>query len=111
MLEINRLLQLFGLARRAGRVARGFDAADAAMHDGTAAAVFLAADVSERTARNVRRIADETGHSVFPIPAAMAELGHAIGSKPTGVLVLTDRGFAESAKKLLPPPPCGQSDN
>jgi ribosomal protein L7Ae-like RNA K-turn-binding protein len=105
LLEINRLLHLFGLARRAGRLARGFDAAEAAMRDGTAAAVFLAEDISERTERNIRRVCEETGCLALSVPAPMSAIGHAIGCKPTGILALTDRGFAESAKKILAPPP------
>ena len=101
-MENDRLLHLFGLARRSGRLVRGFDAVETAMRNSAVQEVYLAADVSERTARHIRFAANETGCIVRLLPATMAEIGHATGSKPTGVLSLTDSGFVAAIRKLLP---------
>ena len=61
-----KLLSMLGIARRAGKIAMGFDAAAEAMHKGEARLLVLAADLSERTERAVRRIAEETNTPVMP---------------------------------------------
>lgn len=103
--EMQRLLQLFGMARRAGKVAQGFDAAAGALIKGEAAEVFRAADCAPRTQRNIARIAEEAGVPVLDLPCTRAELGKAIGCPPTGILALTDRNFAKKARTLVPAAP------
>ena len=44
-----RLLSLLGLARRAGKVEPGFDAATTAAREGKAALLLAAGDISEKT--------------------------------------------------------------
>lgn len=104
-LNVRRLLQLFGMARRAGKVAQGFDAAAGALIKGEAAEVFMAGDCAPRTQRNITRIAEEAGAKVLPVSCTRAELGHAIGCAPTGVLALTDCNFAKKARTLVPAVP------
>lgn len=94
------LLSLFGIARRAGRIAAGFDAATGALIARKAHAVFLTTDCAPRTDRNVRRIAEEAGADVISLPCTQAQLGKAIGCPPTGVLALTDPGFLKKARAL-----------
>ena len=62
------LLSLLGIARRAGRIAAGFDAATGALIGRKAHAVFLTTDCAPRTDRNVRRIAEESGADVLLLP-------------------------------------------
>ena len=100
MQENNRLLSLFGMARRCGKIAQGFDAAAAALRTGAAFAVFIAQDISPRTERNVRRIALECETRITPLTLTMRQIGEAIGCAPTAVLALTERGFANKAAEL-----------
>ncbi len=103
--ETQRLLQLFGMARRAGKIAQGFDAAAGALIKGEAAEVFRAEDCAPRTQRNIARIAEEVGVPVLCIPCTRAELGKAIGCPPTGIVALTDHNFAKKARTLVPARP------
>ena len=93
----------FRIARRAGRIAAGFDAATGALIGRKAHAVFLTTDCAPRTERNVRRIAEESGADVLLLPCTQAQLGYAIGCPPTGVLALTDPGFLKKARVLAAP--------
>jgi len=94
------LLSLFGIARRSGKIAQGFDAASAAVCRQNARCLFLAPDAAERTKRNVRRIAEENGAQVFELAVSMQELGACIGCGPTGVVALIDAGFEKKARAL-----------
>lgn len=100
--SIQPLLSLLGLARRANRIAPGFDAAVSALTEHLSDAVFITTDCAPRTERNIRRIAAENRAEVLSLSCTKAELGHAIGCSPTGVLVLTDRGFLRKARTLIP---------
>ena len=100
MQKSDSLLSLFGLARRCGKIAQGFDAATAAVSRRKARAFFLTPDAAERTRRNVRRIAEENGAQVFELAVAMQELGACMGCGPTGVVALMDAGFEKKACTL-----------
>lgn len=102
--NMQKLLSLFGMARRAGKVAQGFDAAAGALTKGEAAEVFVAGDCAPRTQRNIARVAESAGVPVLQMECTRAELGHAIGCAPTGVIALTDRNFARKARTLVPEP-------
>ena len=95
------LFGIFGIARKAGFVAQGMDAAMDALRSGAAQAVFLASDCAERTLRNARRIAAECGAQALDLPCTRAQLGHAIGCPPTGVAAIQNRGLAQKACALL----------
>lgn len=81
-----------GLLRRSTRLGAGRD--DVARHlaGGRVKALVLAADLSDRTRRDVDRLAvTSTGEPIPVVTAATQErLGAAIGRKPTGVLALLD---------------------
>ena len=51
---MNRALSALGLARRAGKLNWGFDTAVEAMRSGACGVVILAADLSDKTKKNVR---------------------------------------------------------
>lgn len=102
VLQLQRLMQLLGMARRAGKIAQGFDATAEALTRRTANEVFVAADCAARTQRNIQRIANEANATVFCLNCTREQLGRAIGCPPTGVLALLDRGFAQKARTLVP---------
>ena len=77
------VLSLLGLARRAGRLSPGFDAAAESIKKGTAKVVLLAGDVP------VHRLAE-----------TMQQAGAAIGKKSAGVLAVNDDGFARKLSAL-----------
>ncbi|MBR2041357.1 MAG: ribosomal L7Ae/L30e/S12e/Gadd45 family protein [Oscillospiraceae bacterium] len=95
-----RLLGFLGLCRRAGKLIFGFDMTVEAMRKGTADSVLLSGDCSERTARNIKRIAEETGTEILILPLSMDEIGYAV-AKRAGVLAVCDSGFSKKIKELL----------
>ena len=91
----HKLLALLGLARRAGKLEAGFDAAAIAAREKKAALLLAAQDVSEKTFKNLRYEAERAGIPAVRIEAGMEELGGACGVK-AGVLAVKDEGFAKA---------------
>ena len=99
-MQNNPLISLFGLARRCGKIAQGFDAAVGAVTKGKAKDFFLTHDAAERTRRNVCRIAEECGARVWTLSETMQQLGAGIGCAPTAVVAIQDAGFEKKAREL-----------
>lgn len=95
-----KLSGFLGLARKAGKIVFGFDMTVEAMQKGTAKQVLLSNDCSERTARNIKRIAEETGTEILILPLSMDEIGYAV-AKRAGVLSVCDSGFSKKIKELI----------
>ncbi|MBQ2795905.1 MAG: ribosomal L7Ae/L30e/S12e/Gadd45 family protein [Oscillospiraceae bacterium] len=96
----NRLSGFLGLCRKAGKLVFGFDMTVEAMQKGTAVSVLLSCDCSERTARNIKRIAEGCKTEVYILPLTMDEIGYAV-AKRAGVLAVCDSGFSKKIKELL----------
>ena len=86
---MNRALSALGLARRAGKLNWGFDTAVEAMRSGACGVVILAADLSDKTKKNVRFEAEKYHVSVLEPAFTMEEISAAIGKK-AGVLAVCD---------------------
>ena len=95
-----RILGFLGLCRKAGKLVLGFDMVVETMKKGTADSVLLSGDCSERTARNIKRIAEETGTEILILPLTIDEIGFAV-AKRAGVLAVCDSGFSKKIKELL----------
>ena len=92
-----KLLSLFGLCRRAGRLSAGFQAITDAMSAGEARAVFAAADISAKTFKELVFRAGKIDIPVFRLKIDSSELTAAVGFK-TGTVSINDEGFANAAK-------------
>ena len=90
----NKLLSLLGIARRAGRISLGFDAAVDSVHGGQCKLLLLANDLSERTKRAIVRTADDSKVKTVFLDIPMEELGASVG-KLTGIISVNDQGFAD----------------
>lgn len=93
------LLSLLGLARRAGRLAAGFEAVKSGIKSGRAKAVFFAMDLSPGT---VSRL---TGFCAGNIPAvslpeSAMDISKAVGTK-CGCAAVLDDGFAKKALEII----------
>lgn len=96
----DRLLSLLGLARRAGRLTLGNDAAISSVVDGVSALILLADDLSPRTVKGVEQAAEEASVEVVRIAQTMDEISIALG-KRCGVVSIDDAGFAKKARTLI----------
>ena len=92
---MDKLLSLLGLARRAGKIEPGFDAAVSAARGHKAALLLAARDISEKTLKNLRYEGDRAGVPTLRGDFGMEELGRACG-----MLAITDKGFAKAVKEL-----------
>lgn len=93
----SKFLATLGLCRRAGRMAYGFDMVMDAL--GKTKVIFVAADLSERTLTALARNA--TGLTIEKTPYTMNQLAAAIGTKPVGIIGITEQGFAELLQQEL----------
>lgn len=94
-----RLLNLLGIARRAGKLDLGTEAAKQSARRRNAKLVLLTADLSPRTAEAVKAEAEKSGVRVWQISASMDEMEAALG-KRTGVVAVNDMGFARTLLAL-----------
>ena len=96
----NKVLNLLGIARRAGHVAIGFDAVKALLASGRAQCVLLAADRSTKTEKELRYVAQSSPCPIRILAADKEALAHALGlQKPVAVAATDDRGFAAAMLK------------
>lgn len=95
----DKLLSLLGLAKRAGKLEPGFDAAVAAVRSGKASLLVAARDISEKTVKNLRYEGDRAGVPTLRIQAGMEEVSRACGVR-AGVLAVTDEGFSKAVQNL-----------
>lgn len=94
-----KLLGLLGLARRAGKLDLGADAAAQAVRRHHAKLLLLARDLSVRTAEKMQAEAQSAGVRCRQSAEDMDALEKALG-KRTGVIAVNDAGFAEAMLAL-----------
>ena len=69
-----KLLSLLGIARRAGRLSVGFDAAAESMKKGKSYLLVLAGDISERTSGSIISKAEQSGTEVLKTALSMEQI-------------------------------------
>lgn len=91
-------LSTLGLAMRAGKLTFGFDTVKAAVQSGQVFLLMTAADLSPKTVKETRFLAEHHQIPWLPLPLAMEDLAAAIGKK-TGVIAITEEGLAARLKE------------
>ena len=96
------LLSLLGIARRAGKLSCGHDAAIEAIVKNKAQLCLYCTDASPRLQRELRHACTFQGKAVdcFLIPYEMQLLSNAIGTK-AAVVTVDEAGFAKKLCALL----------
>ena len=94
----DKLCGLFGMARRAGALSLGTEAAAEAVKKKKAFAVFLASDIVARTEKEFRFLCKED-IPVCRLTYSGDEISAAVG-KRTGIIAVCDKGFAKRALQL-----------
>lgn len=94
----DRILNLLGLCRRAGRMKIGCDTVIESMENGDAKLVLMAADISENTKKKIISAADGVKYEILIYPKD--ELSFALG-KTCAVLSVEDEGFANKLSELI----------
>ena len=95
-----KILSLFGLAARAGKIASGEFQTETAVKSGTAYLVVVAEDASENTRK---LFSDKCSFYKIPVITlgTKEELGHAIGKEYRASLAVLDEGFANAVMKKM----------
>lgn len=95
----DKLHGLLGMAKRAGKLAVGFDATLTAVKDGKCDLVTLAADASPKTEKECRFAASGTDITVIRLALDRNALASTIGAhKPVAVVAVCDAGFAKAIR-------------
>ncbi|WEV61031.1 YlxQ-related RNA-binding protein [Streptococcaceae bacterium ESL0729] len=95
----DKVLNLLGLAKRAGKLTSGEDLVVKSIQNGKAKLVFLGHDASKNL---IKKITDKTSYyevSMTDIFSTL-ELSQAVG-EPRKVIAVTDRGFAKKMGELM----------
>lgn len=93
-------LSMLGLARRAGKLAFGYDAVLDLVRRHQAALLVLACDLSERSRNRFLQQVEPSGVPCLQPPFSMEQTQMAIGRR-SGILALTDPGFAKQLSALF----------
>ncbi|MCQ2486606.1 MAG: ribosomal L7Ae/L30e/S12e/Gadd45 family protein [Clostridia bacterium] len=97
-----KVLNFFGLARRAGKFSGGHDAAFESIQKGKAKLCFLTADASERLKNEFREtvVFGDRNIPLYELDCSMLDVYMATGQK-AAVFTVNDAGFASKLKELL----------
>lgn len=90
---MNRFDSTLSLCMRAKRLTYGFDTVKAAVECGEVFLLLTASDLSSKTVKEVRFLAEKRSIPWLPLPHTLEEMPKVIGRK-TGVVGVTDQGFA-----------------
>lgn len=95
---MNNLLNNFGLCRKAGKLALGFDSVKQEIIDNKAQLVVLTHDVSNKTKKEMKFWTDKYNVETLDISLNMEETQQ-LFHKKVGVLAVLDEGFAKLIKR------------
>ncbi len=99
----SKLTGLLGICRRAGHLTVGFDAVKDLIFTNKAKIVLTAADLSEKTAKELRFQLGERRIPLYALSTDKNALATALGfQKPVGVVATDDSGFAAAIRKYFP---------
>lgn len=98
---MDKLLNLIGLAKKAGKIEAGEEPVGAAARARQARLLLLASDAADNTRRRALHFGEAGECICLLVPATKDELGHALGRTSCAMLAVTDIGFAEAIAKKL----------
>lgn len=96
----NKAVGMIGLARRAGKLIYGSDAAEKAVRSGKAKLVIMAEDATERTKKLMVNKCKSFGVPLYCFMNA-EDLGRHFGKSDISVLAVSDKNFAGAIENLL----------
>ena len=108
-MNMNRLLSLVGIARRAGRISWGRDAVEESLRKKKAHLVLVAADLSPKTTAGGRFSAERARVPLVAIRETIESVSQAIGKK-AGIVAVLDEGFAKKLAALAAEEAAGNAE-
>ncbi len=98
---LKRILQLLGLAMRAGKIISGKEELERAVRRKKTTLLFVAADASEPTRKRCLFLAERYKIRCVALDSTKEELGHAIGKEVRAAVAVGDRGFEGALLKWV----------
>lgn len=95
----DKMMHMLGIARKAGKLALGTDAAKESIVKHKCALIVMASDLSERTVRHFALLTEEYGIKTLKTDITMDGIAKSVGKK-TGVIAVNDMGFANGLLAL-----------
>ena len=95
---MDKLLNLIGLAKKAGKLEVGEEPVGAAARSKHARLILIASDAAENTRRRAKHFGDAGECICLEIPATKEALGKALGRTSCALLALTDIGSVKAAR-------------
>lgn len=86
-------LSTLGLARRANKLYYGYDSV--CQNSGQIFSIYISNDLSDHTRNNIVFKAKDNNIPLVRLNYTKQELGYAIGTKPVGILGVSDKGFVK----------------
>ncbi len=98
---MNKIFSTLSIARKAGMLEMGFDVVKEAAETGKARLILLTCDLSENTGGKAKLLAQRCKVMMAVMDdVTMDEVEQGLGRR-SGVLALTNQGFADKAVRLL----------
>lgn len=91
---------ILSMCRKAGKLVMGMDIVKDACRSGKAAAVFAAEDLSEKSLKEVKFVCGSCQVPLYALAEDMDSIAQGTG-KRSGIIAVTDSGFAKAIKKGL----------
>jgi len=98
---MNRNLAHLGMAKKAGLLAVGSEAAAQAARRGEAKLIITASDASDGSVRRAKANAESNGVTYVAVPYTMFDLGNIAGRGSPGTIAFLDKGLADGFIKRL----------
>ena len=99
-METDKVFRLLGLATRAGKIAFGYESVVDTIIKNKAKLVLVAEDASERTKRNILRIAQEN-HVQARKYGTIDKISNNIGKQNKAVVCVKDVNFSKEMLKII----------
>lgn len=96
----DKALSLLGLARKAGKLKYGFEATAESISGRGACLVVVAKDISAKTLKEVKYLADKNGAEYLVLNAGQNDIERKTGRR-AGVLAVTDGHLASAVKQAV----------
>ena len=100
MEKSERIRGMLSLSRKAGKLICGFDAVKEQLEKRAEVTVYLAQDVSEKTAKEMRFLTEKYGAARVEIPMTMQQISGITG-RLNGVLCVTEKNLAKKINGII----------
>jgi Ribosomal protein HS6-type (S12/L30/L7a) len=97
-----KLLSMFGLARKAGKVIAGTEQVTNSIRKGIPCTVYLSTEASDNTKKRVRNCCGHYNMELYELDINTVDIGHMIGKKGAiSAIGITDMSFTAAIKNII----------